>query len=410
MRAVLVAILGAVAIACGSGGDSAPADTTEPPPFERDSPEAAEQDQETEAGGSQERPRGVALQRIGTFSGPLYVTSPPEDRRRIYVVEQAGRIFVMRDGKRVARPFLDIRSQVLAGGERGLLSLAFAPDFEQSRLLYVDFTDRDGNTRIVEYRAETPERVDPASARLVLFQRQPESNHNGGLLLFGPDDLLYIGLGDGGGGGDAHGRRGNAQNLGTLLGKILRIDPRRSGGRAYTSPPDNPFYGRPGARREIYAYGLRNPWRFAFDRETGDLSIGDVGQNAVEEIDYVRAGRAAGTNFGWRPFEGNEVFREGERARRHVRPVLTRTHANGWCSVTGGIVVRDPRVPAMRGRYLFGDYCKDRLYSAVLRPRRARDLRRHRFSVQSVSSFGEDARGRVYVTSLSGPVYRIVGR
>ena len=200
-----------------------------------------------------------------------------------------------------------------------------------------------------------------------------ESNHNGGLLLFGPDGLLYIGTGDGGGGGDLHGPRGNAQNLGSLLGKILRIDPRRSGGRPYSVPRDNPFVGRAGARGEIYAYGLRNPWRFSFDRRTRDLTIGDVGQNAWEEIDFVPRGRGAGrgANFGWRLFEGRARYTPGESAPGHVDPVIVRSHDDGNCSITGGVVVRDPAVAGLDGRYVFGDFCRGRIESARLGPRGA---------------------------------------
>src|SRR3954470_12651463 len=244
----------------------------------------------------------VRLQRIGSFDSPVYVTSPPGDVRRLFVVEQGGRIRVVRDGRTLSRPFLDIASKVRAGGERGLLSMAFAPDYASSGRFYVDYTDTDGDTRVVEYRRRNADRADPRSARPILFQPQPEPNHNGGQLAFGPDRLLYIGLGDGGGANDQHGERGNAQDLSTWLGKILRIDPLH--GDPYEVPKSNPFVGRSGAKPEIYSYGLRNPWRFSFDRSTGDLSIEDVGQDEVEEIDFVRKGRGRGANFGWRPFEG----------------------------------------------------------------------------------------------------------
>ena len=237
-----------------------------------------------------------------------------------------------------------------------------------------------------------------------------EGNHNGGLLLFGPDKHLYIGTGDGGGGGDQHGARGNAQNLGSLLGKLLRIDPAEAGGRPYSVPSDNPFVGRDGARGEIYSYGLRNPWRYSFDRKTGDLSIGDVGQDEVEEIDFVRRGKGRGANFGWRPFEGRSRYAPGESAPGHVPPVITRSHGDGWCSITGGVVVRDPNLPALRGRYVFGDFCEGRILSARLSAGRARSVRNTPLKVDSLSSFGEDARGRVYAVSLGGPVFRLVAR
>jgi glucose/arabinose dehydrogenase len=352
--------------------------------------------------------RGVRLVKVGDFGAPLQVTAPPRDRRRAFVVEQAGRIWVVRDGKRLPEPFLDISSQISAGGERGLLSLAFSPDYERSGRFYVDFTGPDGAINVVEYRrSASPDAADPASARSVLVQPHPVANHNGGLLLFGPDRLLYIGVGDGGGGGDQHGPRGNGQDLGTLLGKILRIDPRRAGRRSYRVPRSNPFVRRKGARGEIYAYGLRNPWRFSFDRRTGDMTIGDVGESAVEEVDFARRGRARGANYGWRVFEGDQRFAPGESAPGAVRPVITRRHSAGWCSLTGGVVVRDPGLPALAGRYLFGDICKSGVWSARLRPGRAQEVRETGLGVEAVSSFGEDARGRVYVTSINGPVYRL---
>jgi glucose/arabinose dehydrogenase len=362
-------------------------------------------------GGDDADGRGVKLQRVGRFASPLFVTSPPGDRRRQFVVEQAGRVMVLRDGRKLDRPFLDLRSQVLArSSEQGLLSMAFAPDYATSGLFYVYYTDAAGYQRVVEFRRRDADHADAGSARLVLRMRDEESNHNGGLLLFGPDGQLYVGTGDGGGGGDQHGARGNAQNLGSLLGKILRIDPRARDGRAYGASPRNPFAGRAGARSEIYAYGLRNPWRFSFDHKRGDLIIGDVGQNAFEEIDFVRRGAGRGANFGWRPYEGRSRYTPGESAPGHVRPVIVRAHSNGYCSITGGVVVRDPLLPALRGRYIWGDFCDGRIESAKLSPRRARGVRQTSLRVKSLSSFGEDAEGRVYVTSLSGPVYRIVSR
>jgi glucose/arabinose dehydrogenase len=352
--------------------------------------------------------RGVRLVRIGTFNAPVFVTAPRGDRRVQFVVEQGGRIMVVRSGRKLATPFLDISGQVTSGGEQGLLSMAFAPDYASSGRFYVYFTDNGGDQRVVEYRRASADRADPGSARLVLEMADSESNHNGGLLLFGPGGHLYIGTGDGGGAGDRHGSRGNAQNLGSLLGKILRIDPRPSGGRAYSVPRSNPFVGRSNVRGEIYAYGLRNPWRFSFDRRTGDLSIGDVGQGDVEEIDFVRSGR--GKNFGWRPFEGRRRYTPGESASGHVRPVMQRFHDDGYCSITGGVVVRDRGVPGLYGRYVFGDFCVGRIESAKLGPGRATRQRRTRLRVPMLSSFGEDARGRVYATSLDGPVFRIAAR
>ena len=354
--------------------------------------------------------RGVRLTRVGSFRQPLYVTAPIGERRRVFVVERGGRIRVVRGGRVVSRPFLDLSATVSTGTEQGLLGLAFAPDYEASGRFYVHYTNRAGDTRVVEYRRASADRADAGSDRLVLAQSQPESNHNGGQIAFGPDGLLYIGLGDGGGGNDEHGTRGNAQDLSTLLGKILRIDPRPQAGRPYRIPTSNPFQRRAGARGEIYSYGLRNPWRFSFDAPTGDLTIGDVGQNAVEEVNHVSRSRGKGANFGWRPYEGNLRLRPDESAPGHVRPVITRSHNAGWCSITGGVVVRDRAVPALYGRYVFGDFCKGRIYSARLAGRRAREVRRTRLRVSSLSSFGQDGRGRVYATSLDGAVYRIAAR
>jgi glucose/arabinose dehydrogenase len=338
----------------------------------------------------------VKLTRIGSFDSPVFVTQPRGERRRLFVVEQGGRIRVVRDGRVLEQPFLDISGRVLAGGEQGLLSMAFAPDYAASGRFYVDYTDRDGDTRVVEYRrGSSPDRANPRSARQVLFQSQPESNHNGGLLLFGPDGLLYVGLGDGGGGDDQHGRIGNGQNLGTLLGKILRIDPRPAGGRPYRVPPDNPFVGRRGAKPAIYSWGLRNPWRFSFDRATGDIAIGDVGQGAVEEVSFRRRGGARGANFGWRAWEGTRRLDPDLDVANHVPPALEYSHDGGGCSVTGGYVVRDPRLPALRGRYVYGDFCVGRLLTARLRPDGASARGSLGLRVSALSSFGEDDRGRV---------------
>ena len=402
---VIVLATAALVAACGSGdsdsGNASPAATSAATTAPSATPAPA---------AGEARSRGVRLQRIGRFRSPVFVTAPPGDRRRLFVVEQAGRVRVMVGGRLRGAPFLDIRSQVTAGSEQGLLSLAFAPDYARSGRFYVYFTDNAGDQRVVEYKRASATRADAGSARLVLRMPDDEGNHNGGLLLFGPDRQLYIGTGDGGGAGDEHGPRGNAQNLGSLLGKILRIDPAAEGDRPYTVPSDNPFVGRDGARGEIYSYGLRNPWRFSFDRRTGDLSIGDVGQNEVEEIDFVRRGKGRGANFGWRPFEGRSRYAPGESAPGHVPPVITRSHGQGWCSITGGVVVRDPNLPGLRGRYVFGDFCEGRILSARLSAGRARSVRATSLSVDSLSSFGEDARVRVYAMSLSGPVYRLVAR
>jgi glucose/arabinose dehydrogenase len=394
--------------ACGSDDENAGATTTPPPPTAASSAEPTETRETTRA--KPTAADGVRLVGIGTFEAPVYVTAPPGDTRRVFVVEQGGTIRVITGGKRRSRPFLDIRSRVIAGGEQGLLSMAFAPDYDRSRRFYVNYTDKSGTQSVVEYRRSksSRDRADSSTARRVLRYDDEEPNHNGGLVAFGPDRMLYIGTGDGGGANDQHGERGNAQNLGSLLGKLLRIDPRRSGGRAYRVPPSNPFVDRGGARPEIYSYGLRNPWRFSFDRRTGDLTIADVGQNAVEEVNFAAKGKARGANYGWRPFEGTRRNFD-EPAPNAVAPVLELSHGDGNCSITGGYVVRDPNLPALAGRYVYGDLCVGRLRSARLSAGSAQGDRAVPgvAKVDQLSSFGEDARGRVYVMSLNGPVYRL---
>jgi glucose/arabinose dehydrogenase len=407
MTRTALMLLAILMLACGGGGDDA--DGRQAPP-DQGSPAQTPEETAT-ATATPSASRGVRLRKVDDFDGPLYLTSPPGDRARQFVVEKEGRVMVVKNGRKLDTPFLDIRDQVQAtASEQGLLSIAFAPDYAQSGLFYVYFTDRASDQRILEFRRRDADRADPGSGRLVLRMDDPQSNHNGGQLLFGPDDLLYVGTGDGGGGGDRHGSRGNAQDLGSLLGKILRIDPRAGGGNPYQVPNDNPFVGRSGARGEIYSYGLRNPWRFSFDRRTGALTIGDVGQDAWEEINYVRRGAGRGANFGWRPFEGRDQYAPGESAPGHVRPVIVQSHQAGNCSITGGVVVRDRALAGLRGRYVFGDFCKGRVVSAKLSPGRARGVRRTSLRVESLSSFGEDAQGRVYAMSLQGPVYRIVPR
>jgi glucose/arabinose dehydrogenase len=349
--------------------------------------------------------------RVGGFSAPVYVTAPPGDSRRLMVVEQTGRIMVVRGGRKLAQPFLDIRSQITYGGEQGLLSVAFAPDYQTSGRFYVYFTNRGAaDNRIVEYRRATADRANPSTARVVLTMPNLEPNHNGGLMLFGPDRLMYVGTGDGGGANDQHGTRGNAQSLSSLLGKILRIDPKQSGGKPYTIPSSNPFVGRSGDRGEIYAYGLRNPWRFSFDSATDDVTIGDVGQDEVEEIDFVKKGGARGANFGWRSWEGRRRNFD-EPAPHAIFPVITHTHQAGFCSITGGFIARDRGVPGLYGRYVYGDYCESHLRVATLRA--GRHVQSRTLSVPAVAgvaSFGEDAAGRLYVVSVNGPVYRFAAR
>ena len=354
------------------------------------------------------RRRAVRLLPLGRFNQPTYLTAPRGDRRR-FVVEREGRIRVVRRGRILGRPFLDIADRVTTGGESGLLSMAFARDYSRSRRFWVYYTDNQGFIQVDQFRAAAgrPNQADPGSRRSVIRVPHHRFNHKGGQLQVGPDGMLYAGFGDGGGGGDPD---ENGQDLGELLAKLIRIDPRPNGG--YSIPASNPFRGRSGARGEIYAYGLRNPYRFSFDRRRGHLIIGDVGQNAIEEIDFV-PGRSGGVqprggyNFGWDAFEGRSAY-EGGSAPGHVRPVLQHSHSSsGYCSITGGYVIRDRSLGrGWTGRYVYGDYCNGTLRVASLRRPSARS-RATRLSVPNLVSFGEDGGGRVYAVSLGGPVYRI---
>jgi glucose/arabinose dehydrogenase len=394
MRKSIVALVAALALtlpACGSA---------EQPERGAGSPPARER-----PGG------GVALKKVGEFDQPVYVAGAPGFPELLFVVEQPGRVVVL-SGGRSRGAFLDLRSQVGYGGEQGLLSIAFPPDYRQSRRFYVYYTDRAGNIRVDEFKRRSATRAASGSQRRVIEIPHPvNANHNGGQLQF-LGDLLYFGTGDGGAGGDPP---NNAQNKDVLLGKLLRIDPRRAGGRPYSVPPSNPFIGGPG-RDEIYSYGLRNPFRFSFDTVTASrprIAIGDVGQNEFEEIDYTTVGRAAGANFGWDALEGFSRYDDegGETPDPGgtVKPILAFPHSRGGsCSVTGGYVVRDKRLPSLYKRYVYADFCEGELRSLVPHLKRAGGDRKLGISVPSPSSFGEDSRGRLYVASLEGPVYRFV--
>ena len=323
------------------------------------------------------------------FRSPTFVGVAPGEPRRLYVVEQSGRIRYLVD-RRIAGTFLDIRSRVGSGGERGLLSVAFSPSYARDHRFYVNYTDRDGDTRVVEFRSRHGKAL-LSTARELLFVDQPYPNHNGGQLQFGPDRLLYVGMGDGGSGGDPDNR---AQNLRDRLGKLLRIDP-----------------FDPGSRWEIVAYGLRNPWRFSFDRETGDLYVADVGQNAWEEINFrphARVGLLA--NYGWRVYEGRfRSTRETPSAPGDlVFPVSVYSHDDG-CSVTGGYVYRGRADPSAVGRYFFGDWCSGTIWSLRMVKGRATGVRRETWRIGQLSSFGEGARGELFAVSVgSGEVYSLL--
>jgi hypothetical protein len=323
-----------------------------------------------------------ALVKIGDFSSPVHVASPPQDGR-VFVVEQGGLVKIAGGGT-----FLDLTALTDGGGERGLLSIAFAPDYGTSGLFYVFLTAQDdGRLRVLEYRRSAdPNVADPASGREILSIPHPAGNHNGGQLQFGPDGMLYVSTGDGGGSGNSM----NAQNLGSELGKILRIVP-STGAPA----PANPFGSR------VWAYGLRNPWRFSFDRASGDLTIGDVGEGTWEEVNWVR-GAGPGVNYGWPCFEGTDPG--SCSAPGAVPPAFQRSHGDGFRAIVGGYVVRDPGLPTLAGRYLYGDNALPDLRSITLG---GSDDRIEPLAVAAPSSFGEDSCGRIYVTSLAGPVYRI---
>jgi glucose/arabinose dehydrogenase len=389
---MLKGLAGAVAAVCGlllagCGGSSAPAASVD----------------------AAAHSAGLRLVRVGVFAQPTYVTGAPGNSQRLFVVEKRGEIVVLVNGRRLTRPFLDISKLVNSSGEeQGLLSVAFAPDYAQSGRFYVDYTGKNGDLHIVEYRraGDYPGAAVAvaASARAVLtIPHHMYANHNGGQLQFGPDGDLYIGVGDGGNEDDP---MNEGQNTDVLLGKLLRVTPGGSGG--YTIPAGNPFAGDAGRRPEIWAYGLRNPWRFSFDRLTGALIIGDVGQDQQEEVDFAPRGTGAGANYGWSVFEGDRRNKPG-RAPGAVFPVLVTHHSQGYCAIIGGYVVRDRSVPALYGRYVYGDLCKPQIRSVALSPGRASGDRGTGLSVRDMSSFGEDALGRIYAVSLDGPIYRIAG-
>ncbi|MDX1623945.1 MAG: PQQ-dependent sugar dehydrogenase [Gemmatimonadota bacterium] len=349
----------------------------------------------------------VRLERIASgLDFPLYVTAPPDDPR-LFVVEKTGRILVRREGRILEAPFLDLSGLVSGGSEQGLLSLAFHPDYAANGRFFVNYTDRAGDTRVVEYGVSAdPDRADPDPVRTVLAVEQPFSNHNGGLALFGPDGMLYVGMGDGGSAGDP---RENGQDTSTLLGALLRLDV--DGGDPYAIPADNPLVEEPGARGEIWAWGLRNPWRFAFDRASGDLYIADVGQNEFEEVNAV-AGAGRGLNYGWDVMEATHCFEPDEGCDRSglTLPVVEYDHGEG-CSVTGGFVYRGEAIPALRGTYFYSDFCSGFVRSFRLSGGEAVDERRWPGLEPDggrVGSFGVDAAGELYITTARGGVFEIV--
>jgi glucose/arabinose dehydrogenase len=328
---------------------------------------------------------------VSGLQEPTFVGAPRNEPGKLYVVEKPGRILVVQNGRVRTKPFLDIRSLVGSNdSEQGLLSVAFHPSYATNHRFFVDYTDRNGNTRVVEYRSNGTAAL-PGSARQLLFVHQPYANHNGGQLQFGPDGKLYVGMGDGGSGGDPGNR---AQNLSSRLGKLLRLN-----------------VDRAGARWEIAGYGLRNPWRFSWDRATGNLYIGDVGQNDWEEVDVrTPAQQRFLSNYGWRVWEGRSRYTLGQSVNprgRLVFPILVYSHSVG-CSITGGYVYRGKAVPAARGRYFYGDYCQGTIWSLRVVNGKLREVRREPFKVSNLSSFGEGAAGELYAVGLGGELYKLV--
>ena len=338
---------------------------------------------------------------------PLSIDAPRDGSGRLFVVDQGGRIWVVHDGKRADTPFLDIASRISSGGERGLLGLALHPGFPSDPRFYLDYTNPAGNTVVSEWRlsAANPAVADPASERVLLTVDQPFPNHNGGAVVFGPDGRLYISLGDGGSGGDP---QGNGQRLNTLLAKLLRIDVDPSAGRPYGIPADNPFRGTSGAKAEIFVTGLRNPWRISFDRTTGDLWIGDVGQAAWEEIDVVRAGGHGGQNFGWNRMEGFHCYAASDCDQTGLTPPVTEYGHDLGCAVTGGHVYRGAAFPRLAGAYLFSDSCSGRIWAIPADATKIATPVVVGETGRSISAFGEDEAGELYATDLGGRLLRIV--
>ena len=394
--ATLVAALALTAGACGGDGDPdvrGPSDASIPARSVPATSAPAEPPTQAELNRV-----AVELDEVARAQTPVAL-AVAEDNTTLYVGERAGRVRVIRDGQLDRRPVLDLTDEVVVEGEGGLLGVALAPD---GRRLYVSFTDAARAVRLVEVAIDGG-RVDPASRREVLIIRQPSTRHHGGNLVFGPDGLLWLGVGDGSPGGDP---ANAAQSLGELSGKLLRLDPTPSGAKAYTVPPTNPFVNRKGARPEIWAYGLRNPWRFSFDRATGDLWIGDVGQYVVEEIDVIGLRRSKGANFGWRSLEGTRPFK-GSPPPRAVPPVHEYFHRNGRCAVIGGHVYRGSQLRGLQGAYVYGDVCDGRIRAlswARGKPVRHRDLG---LRLPGLVSFAEDRDGELYALSLADGIYRL---
>lgn len=396
---LLVTVSAALSVACGDDPVPAPAPRSDTPTPE---PSQVENDNEGEVTFDPANVRIETRPVLDGFESPVGVTHAGDDSGRLFVIEQVGRIQVI-EGER-AETFLDIGDRLVSGGEQGLLGLAFHPRYEANKRFYVNYTDLDGDTVVSEFES-TEDGGDPSSERVLLRIDQPFENHNGGHLAFGPDGYLYIATGDGGSAGDPE---NNGQRLDTHLGKLLRIDVDSRAAGQYGIPKDNPFTDDPDARPEIWAYGLRNPWRFSFDRETDELWIGDVGQSATEEIDREPAGSRGGRNYGWRLVEGNDCYEDDCDPSRFVPPVATYSHELG-CSVTGGYVYRGDAYPALRGAYIAGDYCSGYIWALPANVNGVEDPEPALATDLSISSFGEDEAGEIYLTDgATGSLHQIV--
>ena len=340
---------------------------------------------------------------VSGLDSPVYVTQPAGDPR-LFVVEQTGRIVIVQDGKLLPTPFADLSKLVTAGGEQGLLGLAFDPQFARNGRLFVYYTARNAHEQVWELRAKNGANTISGFRRLLLDMSDPYANHNGGNLQFGPDGYLYIGTGDGGSGGDPQNR---SQNVQSPLGKLLRIDvEQHPSGRPYAIPPGNPYAKGGRGLKLLYAWGLRNPWRYSFDRSTGDLWIGDVGQDSWEEVDHVAKGKARAANFGWSRYEGTHIY-NGSRSLsgggHYVRPVTQYPHSEG-CSITGGYVYRGPAIPGLSGRYAYADYCSGRIWTIRPGSKTPTEVTSvaEAAGVKSPSSFGEGSDGTLYLVAQGG--------
>lgn len=365
---------------------------------------------------------GIGVEKVASgFDRLVWAGMPEGSKDKLWVMEQAGKVWIvdLKTGKRADEPFLDIQDDVTRKkNEQGLLGLAFAPDFQKTGRFYVNFTDTDNFTRIVRFTTKDHITTDPSTAEVILKYKQPYGNHNGGWISFGPDGMLYIGNGDGGSGNDP---KNNGQSLETLLGKILRIDVSTKTG--YRVPADNPFVNKKKVKPEIWAYGVRNPWRCSFDRKTGDFWMGDVGQNHLEEINFMPRGKGSGANYGWRLREGDIKTPAkkvgGPAPKDAIEPVFVYKHGSGnneGLSVTGGYVYRGA-IKELQGRYIFADYQNPRIWSFRMSGEKAEDIKDHTDTLQPegekvmlISSFAEDPNGELFIVSLSGTVYQIVGK